>query len=355
MKKVMHIVESFGGGVFTFLVDLVNALENDYEIVILYSNRPQTPENYKKYFSDKIRFIEVKNLSRNINLIKDLKAFGEIRKIVRKEKPDIIHLHSSKAGFIGRFAANGKKVRMLYNPHGFSFLMQDSSRFKRRIYWLIEKIASFRNCTIVGCSQGEYKEAKKISRNAICINNGINIDKLREETENFEKKKIDFEHLKICTIGRIGFQKNPELFNRIAESLPNIQFTWIGDGELKSKLTAPNILVTGWKERKDVLKILNQSDIFVLTSLWEGLPISLLEAMYMKKLCIVSDCIGNRDVIKNEKNGYIINKDFEEIINCLDEEKISKIVDEAFKDLIEKYTVTNMVNMYKIEYDNLEE
>ena len=106
------------------------------------------------------------------------------------------------------------------------------------------------------------------------------------------------------------------MFNEIAEKFPEIQFTWIGDGDLKNELISTNIKITGWKERKEVLKILNDNDIFILTSLWEGLPLSLLEAMYMKKICIVSDVIGNRDVIKNGKNGFIIknSQDLEKII-----------------------------------------
>lgn len=107
-------------------------------------------------------------------------------------------------------------------------------------------------------------------------------------------------------MGRIGFQKNPKMFNEIAKSLPELEFTWIGDGELRKELTSPNITITGWKERKEVLKILNDNDIFILLSLWEGLPISLLEAMYMKKVCIVSDVIGNRDVTENGKDGFYL-------------------------------------------------
>ena len=113
-KKILHIVESFGGGVFTFLVDLLNEMSEEYEIAIAYSKREQTPENFKEYFSSKIKFIEVKNFTRRINPVKDLKAFFEIKKIIKEENPDIIHLHSSKAGFTGRFAANGKKRMILF-------------------------------------------------------------------------------------------------------------------------------------------------------------------------------------------------------------------------------------------------
>lgn len=354
-KKVLHIVEAFGGGIFSFLVDLINKTNDEFEIVVCYSKRKQTPEKFEKYFKNNIKFIEVKNFGRSINPIKDVRAFFEVRKIIKQEKPDIIHLHSSKAGFIGRFAVNSRKIKMLYNPHGFSFLMRDSSKIKRMIYWIIEKIGSFRKCTIVGCSKGEYEEALKLTKNSICINNGVNIDKLKEETKGLKEKDIKLDNLKICTVGRIGYQKNPELFNEIAKSFPNIKFTWIGEGELKDKLNSENITVTGWKERKEVLKILNENDIFILTSLWEGLPIALLEAMYMKKICIVSNCIGNKDVIENEKNGFVADtlEEYIKIINKIknNEFDLNKIKENEIKDLEKEYNVNVMTEKYKKEYE----
>ena len=150
-KKILHIVEAFGGGVFSVLVDLINSTSEEFEIVVAYSKRPQTPENFESYFSKNVKFIEVKNFARSINLKKDIKAFFELKKIIKSQKPDIIHLHSSKAGFLGRFVANGKKIKMLYNPHGFSFLMQDCSRIKRKIYWIIKKKREMRKNKIIGC------------------------------------------------------------------------------------------------------------------------------------------------------------------------------------------------------------
>ena len=355
-KKVLHIVESFGSGVFTFLVDLVNGTDDDFDITIAYGVREETLENFKDYFSDKIKFVRVENFTRSISPKKDLKALKEIKKIIKEEKPDIVHLHSSKAGVLGRLAVNGSKIKMFYNPHGFSFLKQDDSKFKRSVYWLIEKITAMvnRKCTIVGCSNGEYEEAKKLNKNSICINNGIDIEKLDKETSGFKEKKIDFDNLKICTVGRIGYQKNPEMFNKIAESFPNLQFTWIGDGDLKDKLTSPNITITGWKTREETLKILNEHDVFVLCSLWEGLPISLLEAMYFKKICIVSDCIGNRDVIVDGENGFVANKleEYLKIIQSLLERKIdiNGIIKKAREDVVCKFNIKLMIDKYETKY-----
>ena len=332
-KKILHIVEAFGGGIFSFLVDLINNTSDEYEIVVAYAMREQTPDDFEKNFSSNVRFIRVQNFVRSISIKKDVQAFGEIKEIIKEEKPQIIHLHSSKAGFLGRMATIGNKAKVLYNPHGFSFLMQNCSKIKRCLYWLIEKIGTMKNATIIGCSQGEYEEALKISRNSININNGINVKEIDKIVGKI-KEEINFENLTFCTSGRIGYQKNPKLFNEIALQFPNNKFVWIGDGELKENLTAPNIEITGWMERSDVIKRVSENDVFLLTSLWEGMPISLLEAMYLKKICLVTDCIGNRDLIKNKENGYIIDK--VNYIECLAKNNISEIkmiVENAQKDI----------------------
>lgn len=356
-KKVLEIVESFGGGVYTMINDLCNGLSEDFDIVIAYGKRDETPINFNENFNKNIRFIEVKNFTRKINFEKDFKALKEIKKIIHDEKPNIIHLHSSKAGVLGRLAASGKKYRMLYNPHGFSFLKQDDSKLKRFCYKTIEKMMSIINhkCIIVGCSQGEYEEAKKISKNSVCINNGINIEKLEKEIKNLPEHEIDFNNLKICTIGRIGYQKNPKCFNEIAQRFSSNKFTWIGNGELRNKLTSPNITVTGWKNKKEVLEELNNNDIFILTSLWEGLPISLLEAGYMKKLCMVSDVIGNRDVIKNNINGYIFNNynKITNIIKNIKEEQYKELTNKLYNEIKENYNLECMTKKYKDIYEEL--
>lgn len=356
-KKVLHIVEAFGGGVFTMINDLTNGLKDEYDIVIAYGKRKQTPENLRELFDSKIKLIEIKNFGRKLNLKKDIKALNELKKVIKEEKPDIVHLHSSKAGVLGRIAANGKKYKMLYNPHGFSFLKQDDSKIKRLCYKTIEKIMAIINmkCIIIGCSEGEYKEAKKISKNAVCINNGIDIEKLTKKTEKFQKTEIDFENLKICTVGRIGYQKNPKLFNEIAGALPDNKFTWIGDGELKKELTSSNITVTGWKKEEEVLKELNKNDIFILTSLWEGLPISLLEAGYMKKICLVTDVIGNKDVIKNGKNGFIFNKTDEavKIIQKINMKKYDEVTKKIRKEIEQIYNSKVMIEQYRKQYEEI--
>lgn len=347
-KKVLHIVESFGSGVFSFLTDLVRETSDEFEICIAYGKRAETPENFEDYFDKKVRFVEVKNFGRSINPVSDLKAFFEVKKIIKAEDPDIVHLHSSKAGFVGRFAANCKKRRVIYNPHGFSFLMLDSSALKRRLYHMIEKLGTLNRATVVGCSQGEYEEARKLTKRSVCISNGLNIQAAAKLESELEAHTFNAESPSVCTCARIGAQKMPAVFNSIAQSLKDLSFLWIGDGELKTELTSENISVSGWVDKSQAVRLENDCDIFMLTSAWEGLPIALLEAMYLKKLCIVSDCIGNRDVIKNGVNGFVCKdkQEFVEAVNRVREmssQEVEKITAAARRDVEENYNLRKNV------------
>lgn len=240
-KKILYIVEAMGGGVFTYIVDLANELVNKYDMYIAYAVRKQTPKNYKDYFDKRIHLIEVKNFGRAINPTKDIAAFFEVKKIAAEVKPDVIHLHSSKAGAIGRVAFDGK-IPMFYTPHGYSFLMENCNPTKRRVFKLIESVCAKRNCTTISCSVGEHQETLKLTKNAAYVNNGINMKELQEIVNQTEKVAHPFT---VFTLGRICYQKNPTLFNTIAELLPDVRFVWIGDGELREELKSKNIEISG--------------------------------------------------------------------------------------------------------------
>ena len=349
-KKILYFVEAFGGGVFTYLANLSNALCDDFDVYIAYGIRKQTPQNFKDYFDKRIHLIQVKNYQREISASKDLAALKEMKKIAKKVQPDVIHLNSSKAGILGRWLFRNSKIPIFYTPHGYSFLMTNISKKKKLFYKGLEKIFAFKNIETIACSKGEYEITKGLTSNATYVDNGIN---LKEFDGIKMDHQINFNHLKIAILGRISLQKNPTMFNQIAEVFPNIDFIWIGDGELRDKLIAPNIKITGWVDNKTALSYLADTDIFLLTSLWEGLPMALLEAMYMKKICVVSNVVGNRDVIHNRRNGYVCDSvfDYIEIIKKLKNQKnIKQIITNAKNEVIEHYNSQIMADQYKRIY-----
>ena len=341
-KKILFVVEAMGGGVFTYIVDMANELVKKFDMYIAYAIRSQTPSNYKEYFDERIHLIEVKNFTRSINPVKDLKAVLDVKRIAEEVKPDIIHLHSSKAGVVGRIAFNGKNTPLYYTPHGYSFLMENYKHGKRMMFKTIETVFAKRNCTTISCSYGEHQETLKMTKRAAYVNNGINTNELNKLLLTVKTADHPFT---VFTLGRICYQKNPALFNAVAEAMPDVHFLWIGDGELRDELKSSNIEITGWVERDEALKRSMNADVFVLTSLWEGLPISLLEAMYMKKLCVVNDVIGNHDVIKHGRNGFVC-RTVEEYEKAIRETSAERLVATAFDDIEKEYNTVVMAEKY---------
>lgn len=303
---VVHVVEALGGGVYTYFKDLTShfSMEDDIKTIIFFSkNRKEIdPKNLELITNQNVELVEV-DMCRKLNPLQDYKSILKLRKLLKKYNPDIVHLHSSKASVLGRIAALNivSKERVFYTPHGYSFLSKEFSNSKKKVFYFIEKYIQriFGGITLA-CGDTEYEIAQKIGK-SVLVRNGIIVDKL-----SAFKKPIKNNVLTIGIIGRISFQKNPDLFNTIALRFSKYNFIWIGDGELKNQLTAPNITITGWSlDQKEVMSRLNSIDIYLQTSLWEGLPIALLEAMALEKPLVATNIIGNKDIVVHNENGYL--------------------------------------------------
>ncbi|MCU7197749.1 glycosyltransferase [Turicibacter sanguinis] len=355
--KIVHLVESFGGGVYSFLKDLCNSQALDDEVIVVYSKREQTPDNFQDDFNKNVKLINIQ-MKREINVQQDLISLFKVYNVLKEVSPDIIHLHSSKAGVLGRIAAsllNYNHKAVFYNPHGYGFLQQNISKLKRYMYFYIEKIVANINGTIIAVSKGEYEESKKLTNRVLRIDNAINTDDLNK----LIKDKVKTKDIKIGTIGRISHQKNPQLFNEIAKRFSQYEFIWIGDGDLKHELNSPNISVTGWLNRESAVELLNSVDIYIQTSLWEGLPIALLEAMYMQKPVLVTNVIGNKDVIENNINGFICTniEEFYYSINLLlgNSDLYNEVAQNAFNFILENHSLRKMVEKYNKAYTGQEQ
>lgn len=352
--NIIHIVESFGGGVYDFLVDLTNGMP-EFNYYIIYGKRENTPADFKKDFPKGTKFFYWKNAAREINPKKDLFALKELIDILKSvDNIDIVHLHSSKAGFLGRLAAKilGLQNKTIYTSHGVSFLRHDVSKFKKKQFEIFEKIASKFGGDIIACSKSEAEEFKKIGIKADFIFNGIKLNKCC-----IKKNKKNSNQFIIGTVGRITYPKNPMMFNEIANQFleyKDIKFVWIGDGELRDELTSENIEITGWLNKDDLFKKLAEIDLYISTSLWEGLPLSVLQAMCFRKPLLLSNCVGNVDLVIEGKNGFIFN-DKEEAVNKIEKlfnnyELLKTLGEGSFKILKDNFTLEKTVKEYKNLY-----
>lgn len=301
---IVHVVDPFAGGLVTFLKLLTEQLSDDYHIMI-HGERKQLmdPKEVKKIFPKKnIKFIHWKSVQREIDLVKDVKSYIELVKILgRFRNADVVHLHSSKAGFIGRMACKRLGIKnVIYTPNGAPFLMNSIGKIKSAMYSRIEKIGNKLGGKVICTSASEQEAYLNKGIEALCINNGTRIGK-----HSFINAK-NYQKFRIVTSGRLADQKNPGLFNEIAASfvdLKHFEFIWIGDGEEREHLTSPNIAITGWLNEAGVKNEISKADLYLSTSYFEGLPFAVIEAMGMGKCLLLSNCIGNKDLVKKGVNG----------------------------------------------------
>ena len=239
------------------------------------------------------------------NIPNDIKIIKELREIEKKVKPDVIHLHSSIAGGMGRLAYNGKENTVVYTPHGYAHILMGPGK-KSLMYKWMEKVLGKTNSMTLTCCESEDDVAKTLCKKTAYIETGVNLGDLSASLDGIEPVKN--EKFTVFTLGRACVQKQPQLFNRIAELVPEARFVWIGNGELETMLTAQNIEITGWKPRKEALAMAKGADAFILCSLGEAIAMSLIENMYIKKLILVSNTMGNKSVIRDGINGYVCEK-----------------------------------------------
>lgn len=316
--KVLHVIEALGGGVYSYFCDLTNMLCEDgrVDLYIAYSNKRNEidPDKVSQELHQDAKLILL-DLTKEISPVQDFNGVKQIKKVITQIDPDIIHLHSSKAGILGKIAISQLQFNKpsYYTPHGYSFLRQDVRWTKRKLYNAIEYLFTRYSRTVtIACGDTELEYAKKMKSNALLIRNGVNIKDI-DPLELSQNQSF----LTFGTLGRISFQKNPKLFNDFASCTKHHQFLWIGDGDLRKLITAKNIKVTGWfKKRAAAFPHLKQINVYLQTSLWEGLPIAMIEAMAMGIPVIATNVIGNKDLVKDGETGFLI-QTTDQFITCV--------------------------------------
>ncbi|MCD8129772.1 MAG: glycosyltransferase [Lachnospiraceae bacterium] len=322
---------------------------------LAYAIRPQTPENYRDFLDKRVHLIEVKNFGAKglTSVSNDIRVIKELHTIEAKVKPDVIHLHSSVAGGVGRLAFRGKNNTVVYTPHGYAHILMGSGA-KCGMYGVMEHILGrMSNAITLTCCESEDEVAKGLTRRTAYIETGVNLADLSTALDGVEPVKK--ERFTVFTLGRACVQKQPQLFNRIAELVPEAHFVWIGNGELERQLTAPNVEVTGWKPRKEALAMAKGADAFILCSLGEAIAMSLIENMYIKKLVLVSNVMGNKSVIHDGVNGYVCNTadEYAEKIKAAIKHFPSELPERAYQDVLEIYNTEAMKKKYVKFYSDL--
>lgn len=354
-KKILMVCEAYEGGVFAYVTQLCNDMCKAFEVWLAYSKRSRLPQNFKDLLDDKVKLIEVKNFGHLSSITTDIKLIKELRHIEKMVKPNIIHLHSSIAGGIGRIAFTGKCNRLVYTPHGYAHvLMGGKYSIKCNCFRIAEKLLGNKSkCITLTCCKSEDEEAKKFSKRTAYVETGVNLRDLGESLNSIIPEKN--EKFTVYTLGRTCTQKQPWLFNEIAKAVPEARFVWIGGGELDYQLDAPNLEHIAWKPRKEALALGKGADVFVLCSLGEAIAMSVIENMFMGKLMLVSNTMGNKSVIQDGVNGYLCDTidDYAKHIREAMRSYPQELCNQAVEDVKTIYNTEVMTQKYSQFYNDV--
>ncbi len=361
------------GGAQKQLLSLISGLDKERYRVFLFTAK-KGPLLSDAYSIDGLTLKRSNWLERPINPFKDILAFCEIYAFIKKNNIQIVHTHSSKAGILGRLSAGLAKVKFIcHTVHGWSF-NDFQPFFLRKILILLERLSARFTDKLIVVS---YRDKQKGLANRIgdpdkfqLIRYGIDYSGFTLRSRDIRKELgIDTEDLTVGMVSCFKPQKAPQDFIRLAflvkQSMPSVKFILVGDGVLRGRIQAlinkfnlqRNVILTGW--RRDIHRILSAIDVFALTSLWEGLPITVLEAVASSIPVIATNTGGIEEIIIDGKTGFLvlphdIQGMSEKLILLLKDADLRRqIARNAKNNLNGDFALTNMVKNYQDLYKSL--
>jgi len=360
--KIIHILHAVGGVDVSLRLILANIDSNKFESIVIHGDS----DNNEPFLNN--NNVPVKNypisIIRDIKPHKDYHAITAANKIVKNEQPHLIHAHSAKGGVIGKIVGKMNNIPVLHTPQAYSFLSAEST-LKKNVFLSLERLLSKWDNKILASSNSEKNRALNEvgykSERVLLFNNAINaIDAIPDLS--IEKTWPD-EY--ICSVGRPSFQKNIELMIEVLrllkESKPNIHLVLMGVGyhapnleRVKSLIEQynlkTNITLLEWTKREDIFNIIKNAKLYISTARYEGLPYSVIEALALKKACVVSDADGNRDLVVNSENGFVIqSEDSNEFASAIlkllnNKEMRQRFEEHSFKLFNEHFNIKNTIH-----------
>lgn len=363
MKKFL-MVTTIQNTIEAFLIPHIKMLEkNGYEVWIATNICKDIPEELKQN-----KWISI-SFSRNPFSKNSFKAINEMRDLMRKNKFEVVHFHTPVAAFLGRYAAMKEKQKnIIYTAHGFHFF-KGAPVQNWLIYYPMEKLAMNWTDKIITINEEDFQRAQKMARKDTKIYkiNGVGLDLESYRNGDAEKIKNELNISKdeyiISMIGELNKNKNQiqllkAVFILKEKGVKNIRILLVGVGKqeaiLKEVAKKNDLKIEFLGFRKDIKDIIAASNLVCSMSYREGLPRNIMEGMAQGKPFIVTDIRGNRDIIKNEKNGFVVAvndyqntaKKIEELM--INKEKKSKIAENNFID-VNKFSIEKIIkDMEKI-------
>lgn len=322
-KRILQILEATVGGTREHLLQIVRRLDPQrFELSFAVSDlRDSRFDRDIQRLRDQGRAVHVVPMKREIRPLSDLACLWRLWRLMRRENFDIVHTHGSKGGILGRAAAALAGVpKIIHTGHTFSF--QWNRGFKGKIYTIIERLAARWCHTIVAVSPRQKELALQVrlcpEAKLVVIENGVAaLPSLQPGSPAASRAGLGLgeDGLLVGMVARLVRQKGCEHFvdaaRLILNEMPDVQFLLIGGGELEEKIRAQvdslgmagNLKMLG--HRDDANEIYPLLDVFVLSSLWEGHPYALLEAMSAGLPVVASRIPGIEEVVRHGETGFL--------------------------------------------------
>ena len=327
--KVFHLItHSFWGGAQKICYEIVKNLDKEkFKVEV---GAKGGGELEKKLQKEKIKFFNFDFLERDFSLIKDIQAFFSLYFFFKKRKYDVLHCHSTKAGILGRLAGKLAGIKKIYfTAHGWGFYNKEEYGWAKKILVFLEKISARASSKIICVSEKIKEDAlkEKIAdeKKFLVIKNGVDAPKKNFREVVREELKIKKNEIVFGFVGRLSYPKDPLMFikaaKKVSKNFDNLKFLIIGDGPLRKKCEdflkkekLKNVFLLGEKKPEETQKYMFSFDIFCLTSKFEGLPLTIIEAMHCGIPALGTKVGGMPELIKDGENGFLVTS-FEELVD----------------------------------------
>lgn len=331
--------------------------------------------------SGKIKLFFISSLIREVNPYKDFIAFVQLLQLISYIKPDVVHTHSSKAGILGRWSAKVynifvgivyskvRKIKIVHTFHGFAF-SKFHNLLVRLFYIMLEFYTAIITDVLIFVSNHNIRTARRYKigfpKKYVLIRSGIKINEFYNVNNNYELKNKKRKELNITedvkvitTIGPFKPQKNLSDFikavRKVCDMLPEQRLIFLiaGDGEERNKLISlarklkvyDRIKFLSWY--KDIKGLFAITDIFVMTSLWEGLPRAAVESLVSGVPVVAYAVDGLNDIVVNGLNGFLVPpKD----VTSLSEKIVMLVKKETLLKEMKKNVLQTIDNTFDIDY-----
>jgi glycosyltransferase involved in cell wall biosynthesis len=253
---------------------------------------------------------------RRVRLLNDLRSLWPVYRAVRRFNPDLVSAHSTKAGYAARLACTLLRKPVIFTAHGWAFT-EGRAMWRRRLLALVERLGARGTAKLICVSEHDRKlaEAFRIAppRKLVVIRNGVPAEPFMLATGAVVRDELRLGEVPVLTmVGRLSPPKDAQTVIAAIRHLgQKVKLVIVGDGEQRETIQKEIskqgledcVLLTG--ERNDIPEILAATDIFILSSFWEGLPRSIIEAM-MAGLPVVASRVGGvPELVQEGENGFL--------------------------------------------------